>query len=135
MADEKMFKLKVICSDRVFYQGTASMVELNTSDGQVGIYRGHIPTTMIVAPGILRITEEESVKEAALHAGFIEVQPDEITILAEIVEWPDEIDSNRAREAQVRAERRLSDNQGEVNVIRAEMALKKSLVRQQLAEK
>lgn len=135
MADERMFKLKVICPDRVFYEGEVSMVELNTSDGQVGIYKGHIPMTMILAPGVLRITEESEVKEAALHAGFIEVQPEEITILAEIVEWPDEIDANRAKEAQIRAERRLSDKDGGINVMRAEIALKKALVRQELAGK
>lgn len=135
MADEKMFKLKVISPDRIFYEGEASMVELKTSEGEVGIYKNHIPMTMIVVPGVLRITESEEVKEAALHAGFIEILPDKITILAEIAEWPDEIDINRAQEARVRAERRIAAHDEEINMVRAEVALKKSLVRLEVGKK
>lgn len=135
MADEKMFKLKIISPDRIFYEGEASMVELKTSEGEVGIYKNHIPMTMILVPGILRITEQEEVREAALHAGFIEILPDEITILAEIAEWPDEIDVNRAEEARVRAERRIAAHDENINMVRAEVALKKSLVRLELGKK
>ena len=135
MADEKMFKLKVICPDRMFYEGEASMVELRTSEGEVGIYKNHIPMTMIVDPGILRIKEEQETKEAAVHAGFIQILPEEITILAEIAEWPDEIDINRAKEAKIRAERRLSSSDENINVLRAEVALKKSLVRLEISGK
>lgn len=135
MADEKMFKLKVICPDRMFYEGEASMVELRTSEGEVGIYKNHIPMTMIIAPGVLRIKEEQETKEAAIHAGFIQVLPEEITILAEVAEWPDEIDINRAREAKARAEKRISEKHPDINVLRAEVALKKSLVRLELGQK
>ena len=135
MADEKMFKLTIICPDRIFYEGEASMIELTTSEGDVGIYKQHIPMTMIIMPGVLKITEAEGVKEAALHAGFIEVLPDDIKILAEIAEWPDEIDINRAKEAKIRAQRRLEGDEGEINVLRAEVALKKSLVRLELGRR
>ena len=136
MADEKMFKLTIICPDKIFYEGEASMIELTTSEGDVGIYKNHIPMTMILAPGVLKITESDGVKEAALHAGFIEVLPEEIKILAEIAEWPEEIDMNRANEAKIRAQRRLAgDEPGEINVLRAEIALKKSLIRLELGQK
>lgn len=129
MADEKMFKLKIITPDRVFYEGEASMVEFDTSEGQVGIYKNHIPMTMVLVPGIVMITEADETKTAAVHSGFAEVLQDEITILAEIAEWPEEIDINRANEAKIRAERRLAMKDPNINVQRAEIALKKSLVR------
>ena len=135
MADEKMFKLKIISPDRIFYEGEASMIELKTSEGEVGIYKNHIPMTMILVPGILRITEQDGVKEAALHAGFIEVLPEEVTILAEIAEWPDEIDVNRAEEAKIRAQRRMTTSDPNINMVRAEIALKKSLVRLELGKR
>ena len=74
-------------------------------------------------------------KEAALHEGFIEVLEDEVTILAEACEWPEEIDINRAEEARIRAERRLRSGSQEYNPVRAEMALRKALIRIELAEK
>ena len=90
MAD--MFKLQVVTPDKEFYAGEVSMVELTTTEGQIGVYASHIPLTAIVAPGVLRIHEASEVKKAALHAGFVEILPDEVKILAEVVEWPDEID-------------------------------------------
>ena len=97
MADERSFKLRVISPDRIFYEGEAIMLELNTMDGIVGIYKNHMPMTYIIEPGVMRITEsEESVKEAALHSGFIQILQEEITVLAEVVEWPDEIDERSA---------------------------------------
>ena len=129
MADEKMFKLRIIAPDRVFYEGEASFLELVTSEGEVGIYKNHIPMTMVLVPGIVRITESGEVKVAALHSGFVQILQDEVTILAEIAEWPDEIDVNRANEAKIRAERRLETQDPNININRAEISLKKSLVR------
>ena len=134
MADDKNFDLEIITPDRVFRKGKAFMLELNTSEGQVGIYKRHIPMTMILEPGIVTIHLDGENKEAAAHAGFIEVLPEKITVMAEIAEWPDEIDANRAREAQERAQRRLQAHDPKIDISRAEIALKKSLVRQELAK-
>ena len=127
MAD--LFKLHVITPERRFYDGEASMVELSTTEGDIGVYRNHIPLTAIVAPGVLKIHEEGGVKEASLMSGFIEILPERITIMAEVAEWPDEIDGNRAEEARIRAERRLKEESGEIDTMRAELALRRALVR------
>ena len=135
MAETNAFKLRVISPDRIFYEGEAIMLELNTVDGIVGIYKNHMPMTYIIEPGVMRITEsEESVKEAALHSGFIQILQEEITVLAEAVEWPDEIDENRAKEAQVRAERRLAMKEANLNAQRAELALRRALTRQEVKQ-
>lgn len=132
MAD--MFKLKVVTPDEMFYEGEASMVELTTTEGQIGVYAGHIPLTAIVSPGVLSIHEASEVKKAALHAGFIEILPDQITILAEVVEWPDEIDVKRAEEARIRAERRIKDNSPQIDMVRAELALKRAIARLEIKQ-
>ena len=124
-----MFKLEIVTPERVFYEGDASMVELSTTEGDIGVYANHIPMTAIVAPGVLKIHEAAGVKRAALHTGFIEVLPEMITIMAEVVEWPDEIDVKRAEDARVRAERRLKDNKAECDTLRAKLALRRALTR------
>ena len=135
MADERSFKLRIISPDRIFYEGEAIMLELNTLDGLVGIYKNHMPMTYIIEPGVMRITEsEESVKEAALHSGFMQILQEEITVLAEVVEWPEEIDENRAKEAQIRAERRLAMKEANLNAQRAELALRRALTRQEVKQ-
>ena len=135
MADENLFTLQIISPDRIFYDGEASFVEMVTSEGEVGVYKNHIPMTNILVPGIVKIHESDGVKEAAVHSGFVEILQEKIVIMAEVAEWPDEIDINRAEEARKRAERRLSSNGSEINVARAEAALKRSLTRIQLKGK
>ncbi len=129
MADDRNLMLKIITPDRVFFEEEVSMVEFNTVEGEVGIYKEHIPMTMIIAPGILNITKDGEIKEAALHAGFAEVLPDKVTILAEIIEWPSEIDVARAEESKQRAEERIRENAPGTDMKRAELSLKRAVAR------
>ncbi|MCR4839256.1 MAG: ATP synthase F1 subunit epsilon [Eubacterium sp.] len=131
MADT--LQLVIITPEREFFRGEATFVEFTTTDGDVGIYPRHIPTTVVLDPGILRIHTGKDVREAALHSGFAEILGDRITILAEAVEWPEEIDKNRAEEARIRAERKLEDSAADGS--KAELALKRSVLRIHMAEK
>lgn len=128
MADNT-FTLKVISPDRVFFEGEVTMVEFNTTEGEIGIYKNHVPTTVIVKPGILKITMPEEEKKAALHAGFVEVLQDKVTILAEVIEWPGEINLTRAESARDRAKARLESREGDIDMIRAEVALQRAIAR------
>ncbi len=129
--DEKHIKLNVYSPTRIFFEGEAEFVEFVTTEGELGIYPNHIPLTAVVAPGVLRITEDGKVREASLLDGFVTVLPNEITILSEACEWPEEIDIHRAEEAKIRAERKLAMEQ----TVRDELALRRALVRMQLASK
>lgn len=90
----------------------------------------------MLAPGIVKIhkTGEDDVI-AAVHSGFAEILPDKVTLLAEIAEWPNEIDKNRAEAARQRAEERLAHRTEAIDVKRAEFALRKALVRIDIANK
>jgi F-type H+-transporting ATPase subunit epsilon len=132
---EKTFNLQIISPTRIFYDEQIEMVEMRTTEGEIGVLAGHIPLTTILEPGILKIKTESGVKEAALHDGFVQIQKDKVTVLAESCEWPEEIDKNRAQEALERAERRLKSGAKEVDMVRAELALKKALIRIDMAAK
>ena len=129
MAEEKSFQLRIVTPDRIFYEGEVSMVEFNTTEGEIGVLPGHIPMTVIVKPGVLMISEEEGVKQAALHSGFAEILPEGVTILAEIVEWSDEIDEHRAEAALERAQERLQNKNAGTDIARAETALLRAMAR------
>ena len=131
---ENMFKLRIVSPDREFYVGDVEMVEMVTTEGEIGVLKGHIPCTAVAAPGILKIHEAEGVKEAVLIDGIIRIMQDDVTILAQDCNWPDEIDINRAREAKIRAERRLSGEEKGANLDRAELALRRSIARISAAE-
>ena len=132
--NSRLFQLKVISPDRIFFDGEADMIEVRTTEGDMGILKGHIPLTAIISPGMLKIMNGKDEKVAALLSGFVEVLGDSVTILAESCEWPEEIDIHRAQEAKLRAERRLKGSEGKINETRAEMALRRSLIRLEIAQ-
>ncbi len=124
--------MRIITPERIFYEGVAEMVEFNTTEGEIGVLPGHIPMTVILMPGVLTIHEAEEEKWAALHAGFAEILPDQVTILAEIVEWPQEINRTRAEAAKQRAQERLARREPGLDTARAEVALRKAIARIQV---
>ena len=134
MADT--FHLKVTSPDRVFFEGEVTMVEINTTEGQIGVLPNHIPLTSVLAPGVCYLhVPDGDPKVCAIHGGFFEILQDSMTILAEVCEWPDEIDVGRAEAARTRAERLLSEKPDGTDIARAILALKRSVARIETAKK
>lgn len=127
---EMSFKLNIVEPDGVFYEGEIDMLEFNTTEGEIGVLPGHIPMTVIIKPGIMTIYETgKEEKRAAIHAGFAEILPDKVTILAEIAEWPEEIDVARAEAAMERAQARIQEKASGTDMMRAETALLRAMAR------
>ena len=125
----EIFKVEIITPDRIFYQGEAEFLEFSTAAGDIGVYAKHIPMTTVLAPGAVIIHKDDEQTIAAVHSGFAEILGDKITFLAEVAEWPNEIDVKRAEEARNRAEQRITDHTTETDIKRAEFALRKALTR------
>ena len=125
----EMFELKIIEPDGMFFEGQASFLEFTSVTGEMGVYANHIPLTTILAPGVVKIHNNGQVKKAAIMGGFIEIQKDRITVMAENAEWPDEIDVERAKAAKKRAEERLQKKDAGLDTARAEAALKRAMAR------
>ena len=134
MADT--FHLKITSPDRVFFEGEVTMVEINTTEGQIGVLPEHIPLTSVLAPGVCYIyVPNGDPKVCAIHGGFLEILQDSMTVLAEVCEWPDEIDVGRAEAARIRAERFLTERPAGTDIDRAILALKRSAARIEAARK
>lgn len=124
-----LFQVEIITPDRVFYKGEADMIEFNTLAGQIGVYKNHIPMTTVLEPGVVIIHEDGEQKVAAVHSGFAEILGEKVTLLAEVAEWPEEIDLHRAEAARDRAEERIAAKEETTDLKRAEFALHKALTR------
>ena len=66
--------------------------------------------------------------------GFLEITGDAMSILAEVAEWPDEIDLERAKKAKERAKKRLAAKEADIDTARAELALKRALIREKISK-
>ena len=129
MAENKI-RLRIVTPVRELYNDEADMVIMRSTSGDIGIMHGHQPLTTTLGYGVLKIMKdgEDDVK-AVVFGGYVDVQPECITILSDAAEWPDEIDVKRAEEAKERAERRLNGNREGIDILRAELALRRALIR------
>lgn len=92
--------VQLVAADRAIWSGTARMVIARTVDGDLGVLPGHALLLAELADGVvtIRTTDGESVV-AAVHGGFISVDVDGVSLLAESAELAEEIDVERARQA------------------------------------
>ena len=106
------FGLKVIASDRVFYEGRCRKLIIPAPDGQKGILPNHENMVIAVAVGIARmeLTEGEWT-EVAAGTGFAEIGNNRVTLLVDTAERPEEIDIRRAQEQRERAEEQMRQKQ------------------------
>jgi F-type H+-transporting ATPase subunit epsilon len=128
----KTIRLDIVTPEKVAYSAEVSMVIARTTAGDIGVLPGHAPLIAALAIWPLRIVTDGEEVQIAMCGGFIEVQPEKITILANCAELAEEIDIERAEKAKNRAENRLRESDSDL--ARAEVALKRAMVRLRVAE-
>lgn len=130
---ERTFKLEIITPYRVFYSGSAEMLVLHTTDGELGILPDHEPCVASVNIGSARIRIEGATKVAALSEGFLEMEGNRVTVLVGAAEWPEEIDVARAERALARANERIREHLLPLITKRSEVAARRAKTRLKIA--
>ena len=133
MALPEHLQLQIVSADRSLVNETVDEVEIPGVDGYFGVLPGHTPLLAVLQVGELWYRQGQEKHYLSIAFGFAEVQPDRVTILAQIAEKADEIDLTRAEAAKQRAEERLARATVEMDAERARIALLKSLIRLQVA--
>jgi len=126
-------RLQIVSADRSLVNEQVDEVEIPGADGYFGVLPGHTPLLALLGMGQLWYRQGQDKHYLALAFGFAEVQPDRVTILAQIAERADEIDIARAEAAKKRAEERLAKPTMDMDFERARIAMLKSLIRLQVA--
>jgi F-type H+-transporting ATPase subunit epsilon len=129
------FQLEIVTPEKKVVDTPASEVQIPGRNGYLGILPGHAPLITELAIGEITFRAGDQEQRLALAWGFAEVLPDKVTILAETAERPSEIDVERARKAQARAEERLASGDPNVDVQRSLEALHKAETRLEVAGK
>ncbi|SFX63400.1 F-type H+-transporting ATPase subunit epsilon [Thermoactinomyces sp. DSM 45891] len=124
--------LDIVTPEKKVYSEDVDMIITRAADGDIGIMPKHAPLVSPLQATIVRIKNDGQEEEIAVSGGFLEVRPDQVTILAESAETASEIDKNRALQAKERAERRIHSAEGDL--IRAEAALIRSMNRLRIAK-
>lgn len=126
----KTIKVNIVTPDGPVYDSEVNMIIANTATGEIGVLPGHIPMVAPLQVGAIRLKKDGQIDIVAVSGGFLEIRPDQVSILAQAAEVSKNIDVDRAKEAVKRAEERLNlSKKDDVDFNRAELSLKRAMNR------
>ncbi len=130
-------KCEIVSQSKVVYSGDVDMVVLPGSDGQMGILPHHAPVLTVLDFGVITVRTKAGDQHFTVAGGIAEVQPDQVTILADAAENVEEIDIDRAVQARKRAEESLKQSVpvDEDRYLTVQAALKRSNLRLEAAKR
>ena len=132
-----MDHVEILCVNRIFYEGFCHCLIIPAVDGEQAIMAHHEETIIAVQNGEMRMQKEEGGEwsYAVLGKGFCMAANNRVTVLADTVERPEEVDVNRAKEALERAQERLRQKQSIQEYHTTQAALARALTRLKETEK
>jgi len=112
--------LDVVSAHESIFSGAVKSLQITGSEGELGIMPGHASLLTSLKPGMARIVTRENVEEVIyLSGGMLEVQPNHVTVLADVATRADDIDEQAALDAKQRAEEHINTHGGDVNYAEA----------------
>ena len=128
------FRLTVLTEEKAVIDETVNSIEVPGTEGYFGVLRNHAALVSALQPGTFTVTALDRDPEIyAISGGFIEINHNTATLLADSMERPEEIDASRAEGAAARARERLEKKDPGLDTTRADAALKRALNRVKLA--
>lgn len=131
----KPFEVQILTPNGSVYNGTVMGIKLPGTEGNFEVLHNHASLMSGLEVGVISIRNDAIVDYIAVSGGFVEVNSNKVTVLAESAELKEEIDLQRALEAKKRAEERLAaEKKNAVDQIRAELALNRAVNRIKVAQ-
>lgn len=128
-------KVSVVTAEQKVLEDDVDMVIAPGVEGVLGILPRHAPLLTTLQAGELRLKKGGSEIALVVTGGFLEVRPDQVTVLADAAERTDEIDLARAEEAMKRAQERLAHRTEDIDLERAVFAIRRASVRVKIARR
>ena len=126
--------LEIVTIERLVFAGDVDMVTAPGTEGEMGILPHHAPLMTALTYGELRVKRGDEEQSFAIGGGFMEVLPDQVTVLANTAEQAEEINLQRAETARRRAEQRMAEKLTDLDYSRLEAALRRAQVRIKVGE-
>ena len=109
------YHLDVVSAEQQMFSGLVEKIQVTGSEGELGIYPGHAPLLTAIKPGMIRIVKQHGHEEFIyLSGGILEVQPGNVTVLADTAIRGQDLDEARAMEAKRKAEEHISSSHCDV---------------------
>ena len=110
----------IVSAEEALFSGLVELVVATGSEGEIGINFGHAPLLTGLKPGPVRIVKQHGEEEIYyLSGGYLEVQPNRVTIMADLANRADSLDEAAVLAAKAEAEQALANQSGEFDYSRA----------------
>lgn len=129
------FELKIVASDKLFYEGKCEMLVFPAIDGTKGVLPHHESMVTALVSGELRFQVDGQWRYAAVSEGIVDIMQDSVILLADSVELPEEIDVKRAEEAKERAEERIRQKRSIQEFYHSQASLARAMARLKVTNK
>lgn len=126
-------RLEVVTPDKTVVSTDAEMVICPGVEGEFGILPHHVSLLSALKIGDLRYRANGKDEDVFISGGFVDVNNNICSVLAESAEHARDIDTQRAQAARERAEQRLAQRDDDLDEVRAQVALQRALMRLQIA--
>lgn len=127
-------RFEIVTAEKIVYSDDVDVVIAPGIEGELAILPNHAPLLTMLQVGELRVRKDGEETDIFVSGGFLEVMQNRVTILADTAERAEEIDIERAEEAKRRAEERLGARPPDMDLARAEVSLKRAVMRLRIAE-
>ena len=127
MAKDKL-RLRVATPEKVKYDRETDMVIMRCITGDMGILPHHEACSAILDYGVLRIIDGEEEHRMAVFGGIAQVLNDQVTILANDAQWPEDIDVALAEAERDRSSRRIQESVDVLEIQKDQVKMRRSLV-------
>lgn len=133
-------QLDVVSAEEKLFSGRVETLQVNGIEGEMGIYPGHAPLITALQPGMLRVVKEQGEEEFMYIAGgLLEVQPGNVTVLADVGARANDLDEQAALAAKKQAEEHISNPNSSLDYAEAAAQLAEAIAQiktiQQLRKK
>lgn len=121
-------QLDVVSAEQKIFSGLVETVQVTGSEGELGIYPGHAPLLTAIKPGLVRLVKQFGEEEVIYVAGgFLEVQPNHISVLADVAVRADDLDESAATTAVQQAEAIVAGAKGDLEYAEAAKELAQAI--------
>ena len=130
------FGLKIIASDKVFYEGRCRKLIIPAPDGEKGMLPNHENMVIAIAVGTAKVqlAGEDEWRDLAVGTGFAEIVNNRVTLLVDTAERPEDIDVRRAQEQQERAQEQMRQKQSIQEYYHTQASLARAMTRLRVAQ-
>lgn len=132
---KELMKVVIVSPESEVFQGQVKSLSIKGVDGELGIHPGHLQLLTQIAPGPVRmVTEGDEVELMYVAGGFLEVQPNQVSILADVIERPQDVNESAALEAKEKAEKLLASKASDIDTQKTHQDLQQALARLRVLE-